>query len=262
LGTPEKFLHGALFVEVGVAVEGHLLHQVCQAKSKVLNLLTGLKGEAFPLAAEPLQRGVTDALTTETPGGDRLPGELGRRLVGEGGAEICRHRSAQSLQGPAIILVDDVAVGDGLPEPARLELHLHEKAPLVVVGAGEHGPPAADVAVDLHHRRPTTSSVAPIWGRREVSTALRSVETLRPIDRRLAILDLLAQGGGCGYGSLSRLCRLGCCLCFLRGRCFCGGKTGLPCLVFTVARSGDVLALCCCGGGGALAGGGHGCGDG
>src|SRR6185503_553306 len=95
--TPEKFLHGALFVEVGVAVEGHLLHQVCQAKSKVFNLLTGLKGEAFPLAAEPLQRGATDALTTETPGGDRLPGELGRRLVGEGSAEICRHRSAQSF---------------------------------------------------------------------------------------------------------------------------------------------------------------------
>jgi len=85
------------------------------------------------------------------------------------------------------------------------------------------------------------------------------VEALRPIDRRLAILDLLAQGGGRGYGGLSRLCCLGCCLC---GRCFCGGKTGLPCLVFTVAGSGDVLALRCCGGCGALAEGGHGCGGG
>ena len=79
-----------------------------------------------------------------------------------------------------------------------------------------------------------------------MSTALRSVETLRPIDRRLAILDLLAQGGGRGYGGLSRLCRLGYCL---RGRYFCGGKTGLPCLVFhgatTGARPGDILALRC-----------------
>ena len=131
----------------------------------------------------------------------------------------------------------------------------------MVVGAGEHGPPAADVAVDLHHRRPAMSPVAPIWGRELVSTTLRSVEALRPFARRLAILDLLAQGGGRGYGGLSRLCRLGCCLCCLRGRCFCGGKTSLPCLVFngasTGARSGDVLALRC--GGGALAGGGHGC---
>jgi hypothetical protein len=80
-----------------------------------------------------------------------------------------------------------------------------------------------------------------------VSTTLRSVEALRPFARRLAILDLLAQGGGRGYGSLSRLCRLGCYMCCLRGRCFCGGKTGLSCLVFTVAGSGDVLALRCCG---------------
>jgi len=91
------------------------------------------------------------------------------------------------------------------------------------------------------------SPVAPIWGRELVSTTLRSVEALRPFARRLAILDLLAQGGGRGCGGFSRLCRLGCCL---RGCCFCSGKTGLPSLVFTVAGSGNVLALRCCGGGG------------
>jgi len=91
--------------------------------------------------------------------------------------------------------------------------------------------------------------VAPIWSRRDVATVLWSVEALRPFARRLAILDLLVQGGGHSYGGLSRLCRLGCCLRCLRGRYFCGGKTGLPCLVFhgatTGARPGDILALRC-----------------
>ena len=53
--------------------------------------------------------------------------------------------------------------------------------------------------------------MAPIWGRGVVTTALRSVEALRPFARLPPILDLLAQGGGRGYGGLSRLCRLGCC---------------------------------------------------
>ena len=95
--------------------------------------------------------------------------------------------------------------------------------------------------------------MAPIWGRREVSTALRSVETLQPF-ARLPILDLLAQGGSRGYGGLRRLCRLGCYLRCLRGRYFCGGKMGLPCLVFhgatTGARPRDILALRCGGGAG------------
>jgi len=50
----EEFLHRALLCEVGVTVARRLLHQIGQAKGKVLNLLTGMKGEAFPLLPESL----------------------------------------------------------------------------------------------------------------------------------------------------------------------------------------------------------------
>jgi hypothetical protein len=55
---------------------------------------------------------------------------------------------------------------DRLPELPRLQLHLHEEAPFVVVALGEHQPRRASpgVAVDslLHRRSPATSS-APLW---------------------------------------------------------------------------------------------------
>ena len=41
-----------LLREVGVIVARHLLHQIGKTKGKVLDLLTKLKGEAFPLPTE------------------------------------------------------------------------------------------------------------------------------------------------------------------------------------------------------------------
>ena len=50
------------------------------------------------------------------------------------------------------MLVVDVIEGGGVPEETRLELHLHEETPLVVVGAREHRPSGPDLMVNLHGR--------------------------------------------------------------------------------------------------------------
>jgi hypothetical protein len=84
----EEFLHRALLCEVGVTVVRHLLHQVGQAKGKVLDLLSWLKGEAFPLPSEALLRRLAHTISTNARRGDRFPRSLCRGLVGEGGAEL------------------------------------------------------------------------------------------------------------------------------------------------------------------------------
>jgi hypothetical protein len=60
--APEELLDGVLLREVGVAVARHLAHQVGQLHGEVLDLLTGLKGETFPLSSELLQRGAAHVL--------------------------------------------------------------------------------------------------------------------------------------------------------------------------------------------------------
>jgi hypothetical protein len=120
--APEKFLHGASLVEIGVAVAHHLLPQIGEADSKVFNLLVGAKGETFPLPAEALERGATNAIAPNAPGFDRLPGELGGGLVGEGGADLQRNGGAEGLQCPPILLVVDVVELDGVLEEACLQL--------------------------------------------------------------------------------------------------------------------------------------------
>lgn len=121
----EKLLHGALLVEVGVAVTRHLLHEVGEAQRKLLDLLPWPKGESFPLASKLLQSGVLNALVADAPGRDRLPDKLGGPLVGDGSAQLWWNSGAESLQGAPIVLVQRVAVADRLPEPSRLKLDLH-----------------------------------------------------------------------------------------------------------------------------------------
>ena len=87
---------------------------------KVFNLLVGAKGETFPLAPETLERGPTNAIAPNKPGLNRLPSELGGRLVGDGGADLWRNGGADGLQRSAILLVVDVVELDGVPEEASL----------------------------------------------------------------------------------------------------------------------------------------------
>ena len=115
-------------------------------------MLVGAKGETFPQSSEVLEHSTTDAVTPNSSGLDRLPSKLGSGLVGDGGADLWRDDGAECLQSPAILLVVDVIEGDGVPEEMRLELHLHEETPLVVVGAREHGPSGPDLMVNLHGR--------------------------------------------------------------------------------------------------------------
>jgi PleD family two-component response regulator len=66
----EEFLHRALLREVGVAVARHLLHQIGKTKGKVLDLLTRLKGEAFLLLLEVLQRRSAHTIFADACRGD------------------------------------------------------------------------------------------------------------------------------------------------------------------------------------------------
>jgi hypothetical protein len=50
--APQELLYRAGLGEVVVAVPRHLLHQIGEAEGKVLNLLTRVKGEPFPLLVE------------------------------------------------------------------------------------------------------------------------------------------------------------------------------------------------------------------
>jgi len=113
-------------------------------------LLIGVKGETFPLSPVTLECSAADTLTPNAFGLDCLPGELGGGLVGDG--------------GPVILLAVDVIEGDGILEEERLQLDLHEEAPLVVVRPREHRPPAPDLAVDLHGRQTPTPLATP-WRR-------------------------------------------------------------------------------------------------
>ena len=122
----EEFLHRALLCEVGVAVARHLLHQVGQAKGKVLDLLTWLKGKAFLLPSEVLQHRPVHTISADARRGDRFPCQLRRSLVGEGGAELGGDGSAQGLQGPTIVVVADAADVYCLPQPSSLQLDLHQ----------------------------------------------------------------------------------------------------------------------------------------
>lgn len=80
----------------------HLLLQARKTKGKILDLLTAVKGEAFPLLSELLQRCSADPMVAEARGGDGVPSLLCCRLVGEGGANLWRHDGAQRLQRPPI----------------------------------------------------------------------------------------------------------------------------------------------------------------
>jgi len=224
--APEKFLHGASLVEIGVAVAHHLLHQIGEADGKVFNLLVGAKGETFPLVAETLERGTAHSVAPNTPGLHCLPGELGGGLVGNGGADLCRNGGAECLQSAAILLVVDVIAGDGVLEEARLELHLHEETPLVVVGAREHRPSGPDLTVDLHDRR---TPATPWWRRRSaVAAILRRDGALRILVTSQLLLLLQGRSGfhrGLGRGR----CILGC-LRRLSRRCLRGLKALPACL--------------------------------
>ena len=59
-----------LLREVGVAIVRHLLHQIGKTKGKVLDLLTRLKGEAFPLPSEALKRRPTHTISADARRGD------------------------------------------------------------------------------------------------------------------------------------------------------------------------------------------------
>jgi hypothetical protein len=100
---------------------------------KALNLLTGLKDEVFPLLSEPLQSRPVDTITADVRRGDRLPCQLCRSLVGEGGTELDGDGSTQCLQGSAVDVIADTADMDRLLEMPSLQLYLLPKAPLVVV---------------------------------------------------------------------------------------------------------------------------------
>ena len=128
----EEFLHRALLREVGVAVACHLLHQIGKTKGKVLDLLTRLKVEAFPLPSEALQRRPAHMISTDACCVDRFPFQLCRSLVGEGGAELGGDGGAQHLQRPTIVVVVDAADVNRLPQPPGLQLDLHQQAPVVV----------------------------------------------------------------------------------------------------------------------------------
>ena len=201
----EKLLHTASLVEVGVAVAHHLLHQIGEADGKVFNLLVGAKGETFPLAMEALERGTSHAVAPNMPGLDRLLGELGGGLGGDGGADLRRDGGAEGLQRAAVLLIVGAVVLDGDPEEARLELHLHEEAPLVVIGAREHRPSGPDLTVDLHD---WSTPATPWWRRRFAAAAiLRRDGALRVL---VAVL-LLAQRCSGFRRSLGRgRCILGC----------------------------------------------------
>ena len=87
---------------------------------KVFNLLVGAKGETFPLAPETLERGATNVIAPNKPGLNRLPSELGGRLVGDGSADLQRNSGADGLQRPAILLIVNIVELDGVPKEARL----------------------------------------------------------------------------------------------------------------------------------------------
>ena len=48
--APVELIRGALLIQVGVAIVHHLVHQLGEAHSKVLDLLVGAKRETFPLS--------------------------------------------------------------------------------------------------------------------------------------------------------------------------------------------------------------------
>jgi hypothetical protein len=79
-------------------------------------MLPWVKGKSFPLTSELLQGGTLNALTADVPGRDRLLGQLGGRLVGNGSAQLWWDGSTESLQGTPIILILHVTVADHLLE--------------------------------------------------------------------------------------------------------------------------------------------------
>jgi hypothetical protein len=78
-------------------------------------LLTGLKGQAFLLSSKVLQHCPAHTISADVRRGDRLPRQLRRGLVGEGGAKLGGDGGAQRLQRPAIIILVIAADVDHLP---------------------------------------------------------------------------------------------------------------------------------------------------
>ena len=187
--APKELLDGALFGEVGVAVQLHLLHQTAEAHGEVLDMFAGLKGEAFPLPAKALQCRAAYPVTADSAQRDGVPRQLRRPLVGDGGRDVERDSGAQSLQGPAILLIRDATDVNCIPKMSSLELYLHQEAPLVVVALGEHRPrrPGPGVAVDhLRHRRTPATTTAPLR-RRRLAAALGSARSRSRGDRVLLL---------------------------------------------------------------------------
>jgi hypothetical protein len=107
-----------------------------EAKGEILDLLTGTEGEVLPLLAQSLQQGTANAVDADARCGDGVPRLLGRLLVRERSAHLWRYFGDDGLERAPVVCVREIAVLGGVPELARLHLHLHEQAPLMVVGLG------------------------------------------------------------------------------------------------------------------------------
>ena len=97
-----------------------MLHQIGNTKGKVLDLLTKLKGEAYPLPSEALQHHPAHTISIDACRNNRFPRQLCRSVVGEGGAELGGDGDAQRVQRLAISIVVDATDVNRLPQPPGL----------------------------------------------------------------------------------------------------------------------------------------------
>jgi hypothetical protein len=118
--------------------------------SKVINNLTWLEGQVFPLLAKCLQCGLAGTVAAYAGRCDGVPGLLDSLLLGKRKLHFRRDCSNEGIQRPSILVLVAVAVSNCFPLVANLEPYPHHRGPLDV---GEGKPPTATTDVSETYRR-------------------------------------------------------------------------------------------------------------